>query len=305
MLHIFLMILKILGIIVLCLLALLILSLCLILFVPIVFEGEVKNTDSFSLKGKISWLVIGAKGIIDYQEELNFSLRIFGVRIFPKKEKRKKNPEEEKNTGKKKSEKEEERQLQEKKEEQAEPYFEIKESDSEKERRISPEAGEKQNKDSLSEEKKHDKKHRIFSKKKIARRKKKKNVKREKKGSAIFAKIKQYLGDEKFKEALMKAVSYLFDFLRKIHIKEAEGELAFSLGAPDLTGQSLGLISMFPFAYSKKLSIDADFLVDDPYFKGNLKMGGSLQLIYVLIFIIRLVRDKQIRKVISSIQGKS
>ncbi len=301
MLHIILLILKIIGIVLLCLLGLLLLGLCLILFVPVFFEAEVRDEDAFSARGAISWLGIGLRGKFSYEEELQFSLRIFGIRIFPSKENKESSKEK-----KKAAVTETESEGREKPPSAGDASGTDQEGKAEQKKRT--EAAGKEEKDSPGKEEDSEekgKKKRL--QKRISLRKKKGKEKRKKKkeGASFFSQIKGILQDDSCREGIIKMMSYMLSFFQSFHMKEAEGEADFSWGEPDLTGKTLGLISMFPFVYGEKLEINPDFLSEDAYFRGWLKIGGSFQLIYLLILIIRMVKDKEVRKVIFSLIGKA
>ncbi len=97
MLSVILTILKIIGIVLLVLLGIVILLLLLVLFVPIFYraEGHVPRTggnDSFDaekirFKASFSWMLFVIRGGIDYPDSKEFTLRLFGIKILPKKNK--------------------------------------------------------------------------------------------------------------------------------------------------------------------------------------------------------------------------
>ncbi len=324
MLHIILLILKIIGIVVLCLLGLLLLCLCLILFVPIFFEAELEKEDSFRAKGRLSWLGIGLRAGFQYEEELEFSLRIFGIRIFPSGKKKlnkesKKNKEsdsapiakrteEQKGQKNKKAEnpdhkepaKETEQSRKAESEKQAEQSEKAK-SEKQAEPSEKAKSEEETEQDKNSESGAQEKKKRRFGR---LLKKKRKKEKKQKERSAFFSELKKILSDEHCREGIVHTMSYLITFFQAVRMKDAEGKVDFSMGAPDLTGKTLGLISMFPFAYGKDLEINPDFMADNSYFTGRIGLKGSLQLVYLLIFIVRMGMDKEVRKVIVSLMGK-
>ena len=112
----FLAVLKIIGIVLLCILAFLLFVLLLVLFVPIRYRADalVPRTEldegfdinSISASAAFSWLFFVARGKIEFPRNKEFTLRVFGIKILPKKEK--KSPDEaddgskEKETGDKK-----------------------------------------------------------------------------------------------------------------------------------------------------------------------------------------------------------
>ena len=284
------------------------LCLCLILFVPIFFEAEAEKEDSFRAKGRLSWLGIGLRAGFSYEEELEFSLRIFGIRIFPSKEKKRKSKKE----TKERSPASETKAAEEKKESGRNGTSDVKEAGREAEQckkaEKSSEAGQKAKEN--QEAKDPEKKKEASSEKEKPSSKEKRGPgghlkkKRLQEKSAFFKKVREILEDEVCREGIIHTMSYLITFFQAVRMKDAEGKVDFSLGAPDLTGKTLGLISMFPFAYGKDLEINPDFMADDSYCTGRIGLKGSLQLVYLLIFIIRMGMDKEVRKVIVSLIGK-
>ncbi len=326
MLHIILLILKIIGIVVLCLLGLLLLCLCLILFVPIFFEAELEKEDSFRAKGRLSWLGIGLRAGFQYEEELEFSLRIFGIRIFPsgkKKKKSKKESKENKESDSVSIAKRAEEQKGQKNKKAENPDHKEPAKETEPSRKAEPEKQAEQSEKAKSEkqaepsekaksekETEQDKNSEPGVQEEKKRRfgrllkKKRKKEKKKKEKSAFFSELKKILSDERCREGIVHTMSYLITFFQAVRMKDAEGKVDFSMGAPDLTGKTLGLISMFPFAYGKDLEINPDFMADNSYFTGRIGLKGSLQLVYLLIFIVRMGMDKEVRKVIVSLMGK-
>lgn len=302
MLHIILLILKIIGIVLLCLLGLLLLGLCLILFVPVFFEAEVRDEDAFFAGGALSWLGIGLRGKFSYEEELQFSLRIFGIRIFPSKENKESSKEK-----KKAAVTETESEGREKPPSVQETFGMDQEGKAEQKKKAEAAGKEEKGSQGKKEDDSEEKRKKKRLQKRISLRKKKGKEKRKKKkeGASFFSQIKGILQDDSCREGIIKMMSYMLSFFQSFHMKEAEGEADFSWGEPDLTGKTLGLISMFPFVYGEKLEINPDFLSEDAYFRGWLKIGGSFQLIYLLVLIIRMVKDKEVRKVIFSLIGKA
>jgi hypothetical protein len=93
-------VLKIIGIVLLCILAFVLFLLILVLFVPVRYrldalvpetdldEGfDVEKTD---IRAKFSWMLFVIRGGISFPKDKAFTLRVFGIRILPKKEKAKK-----------------------------------------------------------------------------------------------------------------------------------------------------------------------------------------------------------------------
>lgn len=89
MLGVFLTILKIIGIILLCILGLLLLAICLILFVPVRYKakGYYKSKDDIELKANVSYLLHILNISISYTDKFDLVIRIFGFKLGLKKSK--------------------------------------------------------------------------------------------------------------------------------------------------------------------------------------------------------------------------
>ena len=93
----FLTVLKIIGIVLLCILAFVLLLVLLVLFVPIFYRADLKVPrtefeDGFDIEkirasAKFSWLLFVLRGGIEFPENKEFTLRVFGIKILPKKQK--------------------------------------------------------------------------------------------------------------------------------------------------------------------------------------------------------------------------
>lgn len=109
-------VLKIIGITLLIILAVLLVLLLLVLFVPIFYriDAHVPETDldeGFDVQKvdaavKFSWLLFVIRGGISFPKENEFTVRVFGFKVLPKKEKPEKEEKEEKDTGKEEAQKE-------------------------------------------------------------------------------------------------------------------------------------------------------------------------------------------------------
>lgn len=90
--------------------------------------------------------------------------------------------------------------------------------------------------------------------------------------------------------------------LKKIRPKKIEGRIVFGTGDPASTGQLTGLIAVFYGFYPEKLQITPDF--EEKRIEGKLQVKGKLRLIHLLIIVLRLVADRNIRYCIKKIQSK-
>ncbi len=105
------------------------------------------------------------------------------------------------------------------------------------------------------------------------------------------------------------AVSHLWKELCYLVLKykprKVSAELAFSLADPALTGEVLGMISMFPHVYRSPYHITADFESDKLYVEGELELQGKVTGYVMVMIFIRLIRDKDCMAVFRRIMGKS
>ena len=74
------------------------------------------------------------------------------------------------------------------------------------------------------------------------------------------------------------------------------GKVVFGTGDPCTTGWILGIISMFPVAYTDGLKISPDF--EDKVFDADVNVRGKLHLIYFLRLFVRGYLDEDIKKLI-------
>ena len=78
------------------------------------------------------------------------------------------------------------------------------------------------------------------------------------------------------------------------------GTLRFSMGSPDLTGKALGAMSLLPFWARSKMVVMPDFISESFYIKGILFITGHVRGLHVLVSGVRLIRDRNVRKLIAN-----
>lgn len=94
-------------------------------------------------------------------------------------------------------------------------------------------------------------------------------------------------------------------FLLRIRPRKLSGHLKFGLSNPADTGQILGVIAMVPLFYQTELQIEPDFEAEDNYVQGQVYVKGHICCIHLVILIIRLLRDEKIRTLIRTIREKN
>lgn len=99
---------------------------------------------------------------------------------------------------------------------------------------------------------------------------------------------------------MMQEVRYL---LRHYLPGKVTGTLRFSMGSPDQTGKALGTISLLPFWARSKLVVMPDFVSEAFYMKGILYITGRVRFLHALISGIRMIRDRNVRKLIANIRS--
>ena len=126
-----------------------------------------------------------------------------------------------------------------------------------------------------------------------------KSSKRRKK-SFSFDKISgiiTFIRDYQNQAALKKIKKELADLICYLMPKRLEGKISFGTGSPCTTGWLLGMISMFPVAYTEGLTILPDF--EEKVFVADGYMKGRIRVIYFLRLFLRGYMDEDLKKCIT------
>lgn len=292
-------ILKIIGIILLCLLGLLFVLLTVVLFVPVRYriQGEVKEKET-QIHIRASWLCHAISFLGDYVDGMfDYILKIFGVR------KEFGGSEEETSSG-----------VEEQDDETVETEISAKEI-STKAEEIPQETAEgvaeagEAGKPGKSTERISGKKSRKRSFcSKISSKLKKIRETVKKIWDFIvhlpqkFDKIKEVVTDAGNKNALSLTWRELRYLLRHFKFRKVHTGLEFSAGDPALTGQIFGGIAVIPAFYRYDMHIYPDFASDTFYVRGTFDIKGRIRLIHLLCSVIRLLKEKDVRRVLSQFQ---
>lgn len=118
-------------------------------------------------------------------------------------------------------------------------------------------------------------------------------------------KIMAIVFDEANKEWLSKILRELKKLIKSLRLNMRGTDLDFSLGSPDTTGQVSGALALFPPIYDKKVRIIPDFNDENLYFDGDIFIKGKLQIIHVLIFGLVILFDSNTKRIINSIKDKT
>ncbi len=287
-------ILKIIGIILLCLLGLLFVLLTVVLFVPVRYriQGEVKEKET-QIHIRASWLCHAISFLGDYVDgTFDYILKIFGVR---------------KEFGG--SEEETSSEVEEQDDETVETEISTKAEEIPQETAEGvAEAGEA-GKPWKSTERIYGKKSRkrsfcckISSKLKKIRETVKKIWDFIVHLPQKFDKIKEVVTDAGNKNALSLTWRELRYLLRHFKFRKVHTDLEFSAGDPALTGQIFGGIAVIPAFYRYDMHIYPDFASDTFYVRGTFDIKGRIRLIHLLCSVIRLLKEKDVRRVLSQFQ---
>lgn len=267
-------ILKIIGILLLIILCLILL----VLFHPIFYQVEGESEEKISLQGYFWWLFQILRLEFQWEDqELDLKLRIFGFS---------------KDLGEKETEEDfAESAIDER--EYGREAFEAEENRAQKEDEAGKKKQDNRMKDSVSKAASESPK---MKKQKAKTDKKEKKRKREGNILDRFKGIRQEASDERNHQAishLWKELCYLLTHLKPKYVK---AEISFSTGDPALTGEVTGALSLFPLIYRYDAHIYPDFLSEEFYIKGSLKMKGHITVFHLLIILIRLFFDKNVRR---------
>ena len=133
---------------------------------------------------------------------------------------------------------------------------------------------------------------------------------KKKNGESIVNKItgaiknfqKLYL-DNRNKAAIGHLKDELFLILKRICPKKLALTAEFSTGEPDKTGILLGILAMFPIGYTNRWQITPDFESDNAFAKGSFKIKGHIFIISILAASLRILFDKNCRRLYNKIIG--
>ncbi len=252
-------ILKVILIVLLAALGIILLLLVMVLFLPIRYQlaGEIQENHELELKGSLRYCFSIIKILFTYQDEA-FDVSFF-VLGFQKKKK----------------------QLEEEITVEEEDRADIERETTNTEYKKEPSSAQTKNtKESLEEK--------PLKTEKI--KKQKKRISKDR-----FAYWKQQLTDEHNKSVLNKLIAELRYLLRHFKFRKIKTNLLFSAGDPALTGQIFGILCMIPVLYQYEFQLVPDFESDTPYIKGTFLIAGRIRLVHVLITVLRLLFDEEVR----------
>ncbi|RGR57162.1 hypothetical protein [Agathobacter rectalis] len=114
-------------------------------------------------------------------------------------------------------------------------------------------------------------------------------------------KLKREYSDERNKAAFSHLKKELFIILKRICPRRLKLTMVYSTGSPDTTGISLGSLACFPVGYKNKWQITPDFESENPYAKGSFDIKGHVIVISILAATLRILFDKNCRRLYNRI----
>ena len=128
------------------------------------------------------------------------------------------------------------------------------------------------------------------------------NNKGKEKIKRLTGKLKKILKDDSCKAALNKLNTELINLLKAIMPYKLYLKAEFSAGSPDKTGMVLGILAMFPIGYRNKWKIRPDFEREEIYIDSEFDIKGHIFLYKILVIAIRVLVDKNCRKLYNEIR---
>ncbi|MBQ4301197.1 MAG: hypothetical protein II765_06645 [Lachnospiraceae bacterium] len=108
--------------------------------------------------------------------------------------------------------------------------------------------------------------------------------------------IVDQLKDERNQDAVKFLIAKALWLLKKIKPRIMEADVDFALGEPSSTGIATGIISICPVIYSNKVHIRPDFESEDMYLYGDFSLKGFVFLIDIVYLIISVLINKNCKR---------
>ena len=104
------------------------------------------------------------------------------------------------------------------------------------------------------------------------------------------------LSKEESREMIALVLRETLRFLKTCRIRKAKGELYFAIEDPYTMGQVLEGLALFYPLVQDKIRLVPEF--GDSYYYGKIRIEGRIRLIHLLILFVRLLKNKQFRKLV-------
>lgn len=122
---------------------------------------------------------------------------------------------------------------------------------------------------------------------------------------ATAERIQRLWESEGNRQALRFLGGRVFLLLKRLAPKKLSLDLTYSTGAPDTTGELLGVLALFPIAYRQRWNITPDFTADHFYVDTSFDVQGRIYIRQVLGIAISVLLDKNCRKLYNEIKNGS
>lgn len=289
-------IIKIIGIVLLCIIGLVLILGLLFIFLPVAYQvsGDINDVTKVNLKVNASWLFYII--LVQYkmeQHNSNLILRIFGIpiQLYPQKKKRKKVHRTNAVLTDKIS-------IQETCEENKKNIEKPVKNENKKytDKKV------EENKKAKKNEKKHIKDKLQFQYHKIVSFFKNFRIEIKK----IFYKItdiKTMVQDENNKKAFIHVLVEIKYLLHHYLPRKIKADITFSMGDPAMTGQVLGVVSLLPVIYRYNIQIRPDFMLEKFRIEGRFVAKGHIRLVHIIRSAIHLYRDKNVKILIKNVRN--
>lgn len=266
----------------------------LVLFVPIRYRVRGKYPEEPYGSARFTWLWHLVKVKVEYlNEKVDFGIYLCGIKlpVTDKKESQEDGDPEPSETDPQ-EQKASESPKEEPAKEASETSAEVKQTDSDLEKKA-PEKPVNETVPKASANKKKLKKEREKASKK--------------KGSSLKEKwvsFQGFMDDEKNKDAFSVLFGELKRLLIRIAPKRMKGHVDLCMGSPDYMGYVTIFCSLLPFMYDKRFHFNPDFLGDEFSIDADVATGGSVMMFPILISGIRIISNRNVRRMITKVRKK-
>ena len=120
----------------------------------------------------------------------------------------------------------------------------------------------------------------------------------------LFDQFQRELKDEGNHRAVRHVFSEVRYLVSHFGPRKVQADVCFSLGDPSSTGYVTAVLSVCPFSYGKNTRILPDFETDQFYLKGWLDVKGHVRAVHLLVSGLRLLFDRDIRMIIKKVLKK-
>lgn len=298
--EIVLLILKIIGIVLLCVLGFVLCLLAMVLFVPIRYGIDASYYQKPDINASVSWLLrIVSVNCRITKDTKNLIVRIFGIPIMdlfhPKEKKEPKNKKEKKNSLKKETEIKKDASLINEAHTEKNVANAPETTEGQKEKTETTEAAKEETKEATDNRKKKKISFESLVHKAEATKEKADDVKKQ------AEKWVAVLKEEETKQALLKCKDVLIKLLKKILPRKWNLRIRFGFKDPATTSEILGYYWMFIGIFQQHIICIPDY--ENEVIEGDLKAKGYIQIITFLLVALKLLFDPDF-KYIRNIKAK-